>query len=498
MPSMVENSINFPSDIYVCMQQRITKFYYIVILNLIVSAWYLHWRIAYSLNLHALWLSIPLLLAEIYLYIRITIFLVQLWHPNWQPSKFIEQKKHETRVKHAQLVNRLKQLDNITKEVSQAEQLLNSFQIEVKTEPEDLIKVLIWFEELRQSFIPTHAWLECQTVLGEAFDNVICHAHHKMPHETPIQLKVEIFNHSMIIKVWDYGPGFDLEKYCQNKEKESIDLYAENGRGIQIITEVADYCSYTRQLDERNCLLIIKSFAPNTEQQKQNSSDLLGYLYSFYQFMLLSNPQYNQIQDYLDEEKKNIEDRIKQQELAEKKSFSFSKNFNLAIMNKISYLVTFIFFLSPLAYFYTKTIPLQAYNSEFSVHFMPAILLNFLTFFSIGWDVNSHNKWHSQLCLLRYIFVGKYNFCVSGINGESNLLKYRKEDKSILSVYWLKLILCTLTIISIFWGGYQMITDDFYQYFYYSISLLWSIVNLLFLFFIIKEDAVKKDDILKY
>ena len=492
MPSMVENSTHFPSDIYSRMQQRIKKFYYLVILNLIVGVWYFYWRIAYSLNVHALWLSIPLLLAEIYIYIRINLFLLELWQPNWQLSQVFRQKERKITIKRSQLVDCLQQIDNIATEVSQAEKFLNSFQIQVQTEPENLVKVLIWFEKLRQSFIPTRAWLECQTVLGEAFDNVVCHAHKKMPKETPIQLKVEIFNNSLIVKIWDYGPGFDLEEYCQQKEKELVDRYAENGRGIQIITEVADYFSYTRQADERNCLLIVKSFRPNTDRQPQSSDNLLGYLYSFYQLMLLSNPQCDRLQDYLSEERKKIKSEIKQQELKEHKKFYFSDFFNLSIANKLAYLVVVIFFISPLAYFYTNTIPLQYYNPEFGLHFIPTILLTSATFFLISWGINTQNKWYYQLCLLRNLILGKYNFSFSGIDSDTNLPKYKSNKMSISYVYWTKLVLCFLTIVGIVWGSYQMIVNDFHQYSYYSISLIWSIFNLLFLLPILPENATKK------
>ena len=464
MSSLVETSTNFPNDIYSHMQQRIKKFPYIIILNLIVGVWYFYWRITYSLNVHALWLSIPLLLAELYIYIRITIFLVGLWQPNWQLTKIFWQKKEQIHIKRGQLVNRLKQIDNIATEITQAEQFLNSFQIQVQTKPEDIIKVLIWFEELRQSFIPTQAWLECQTVLGEAFDNAVCHAHKKMPEETPIQLKVEIFNHSMIMKIWDYGPGFDLEKYRQQKEKELVDRYAENGRGINIITKVADYFSYIRQDDKRNCLLIVKSFIPNTEQP-QKYFNLLGYLYSFYQLMLLSNPQYNRIERYLDEEKKKLKDELEQKELEEKQIFYFYNIINFSIANKLLYLVTFIFFVSPLAYFYTENIPFKYYNFEFTLHFVPTLLLNLLTFFLISWGIDTKSKWHNQLGHLCYLILGKYNFDPSLIKLEANYYKYTHNDESIVSLK-VKIILAILAGASMVWGGYQMIQDDFTQYSY--------------------------------
>ena len=221
---------------------------------------------------------------------------------------------NQIQIERSQLASRLKQIDNLIPEISQAEHFLQGFQLQVETDTKALTDILGWFEGLKQSFIPNQVWLECQTVLGEAFDNVICHAHEGMPKETPIELKVEIFNQSLIIKIWDYGSGFDLETYYQQKEKEPLDQYAENGRGIQIITEVADYFSYTPQADARNCLLILKSFKPNisSQQQHNSSANLVGYLHALRQLILLPNPQYNQLKDYLMAEKENLINDINQ------------------------------------------------------------------------------------------------------------------------------------------------------------------------------------------
>lgn len=482
MSSIAENSLDFSRDIYSRWQHRVAHYYYIVIINLIVGVWYLHWRIAYSLNADALWLSIPLLLAEIYIYIRNALFLARLWQPNFQQVSVFSQKKQKIQAELAQLGDRLQQINNLTTEVSQAEQFLDSFQLKVQTEPEDIIKVLTWFEALKQSFIPTGAWLECQTVLGEAFDNVVCHAHKTMPKETPIQLKVEIFNNSMIIKIWDYGSGFDLKKYCQQKEQQSVDRYAENGRGIEIISEVADYFSYTRQEDERNCLVILKSFESKIDNEQQDPAHLLGYLYSFYQLMLLSNSQYDQVQNYLNDEKRNIEYNIEQKTKLAQKIFCLYNFFNSLFIDIFSYLVTLILFLAPLVYFYTKTTPFESYDYEFSIHFLPAILLNSITFLIISTSINTPNKWYEKFSLFFYSILGNYDFYASSIKLVNRLEKYKQKNKFNIYLYWVKIPMVCFTAISICWGAYQLISENFVQHSYYLISTIWSIFNVLYLY----------------
>ncbi|MDJ0901156.1 MAG: anti-sigma regulatory factor [Xenococcus sp. MO_188.B8] len=119
--------------------------------------------------------------------------------------------------------------------------------------------VLNWFESLKKPFISRRVWIECQTVLGEAFDNAVIHAHQGLSSETAIEIEVKILSQLIIIKVWDQGPGFDLRSQ-RLKVSQGVDDYAEHGRGVQIFEKVADYFNYGAEQDGRNCLLIIKFF----------------------------------------------------------------------------------------------------------------------------------------------------------------------------------------------------------------------------------------------
>jgi cellulose synthase (UDP-forming) len=63
------------------LSKRTLAFRYLAEINLLFGAWYLQWRVFHSLNWSALWLAIPLLLAEIYCYIGGAIFTIGLWRP---------------------------------------------------------------------------------------------------------------------------------------------------------------------------------------------------------------------------------------------------------------------------------------------------------------------------------------------------------------------------------------------------------------------------------
>ena len=147
----------------------------------------------------------------------------------------------------------------------------SNFKLRVNSELTALGKVLNWFETLKKPFISRRIWIECQTVLGEAFDNAVIHAHKGLSPETTIEIEVEISSQLIIIKVWDQGPGFDL-KFQRLKVSQGVDDYAEHGRGVQIFEKVADYFNYYAEQDGRNCLLIVKFFDEQPRIDKRSLS----------------------------------------------------------------------------------------------------------------------------------------------------------------------------------------------------------------------------------
>jgi anti-sigma regulatory factor (Ser/Thr protein kinase) len=133
-------------------------------------------------------------------------------------------------------------------------------QLQVKTDLNDLIEVLTWFNQLHQDSIPKVDWLMCQTALAEAFTNAVRHAHKDRPPETPINLEAVLSSNSIEIRIWDYGSPFDLE-YEVSILPDEVDQTAIGGRGLYLLKQIADKLSYTRYLD-RNCLLLVKKYTP--------------------------------------------------------------------------------------------------------------------------------------------------------------------------------------------------------------------------------------------
>ena len=77
--AILENAPSFTSNLRQKLRDRTLFFRYLVIINLMLGAWYILWRMAQSLNWISPWLSISLLLAELYMYCGGVLFLIDLW-----------------------------------------------------------------------------------------------------------------------------------------------------------------------------------------------------------------------------------------------------------------------------------------------------------------------------------------------------------------------------------------------------------------------------------
>ncbi|MCL1464835.1 ATP-binding protein [Argonema galeatum] len=131
--------------------------------------------------------------------------------------------------------------------------------LQLHTDLKALPQMLSWFEQLHQPPITKKVWLQCQLALAEAFTNAVRHAHKNQSSEVPIDIEVTILDDRIEMRVWDFGPPFDLEaklnKMVSNEENES-----EGGRGLQLMKSIASSLSYTRTADNRNCLLLVKNY----------------------------------------------------------------------------------------------------------------------------------------------------------------------------------------------------------------------------------------------
>jgi serine/threonine-protein kinase RsbW len=80
-------------------------------------------------------------------------------------------------------------------------------------------------------------------VLTEAMANAIQHANEGDPAKE-VHIEISAVSQRLIIKVFDFGPGFDVEQYI--KPRHPLE---ENGRGIYLIHTIMDEISYNSTND---------------------------------------------------------------------------------------------------------------------------------------------------------------------------------------------------------------------------------------------------------
>jgi cellulose synthase (UDP-forming) len=377
-------------NIQVYTKDRIFLLRFLITINLIFGGWYLFWRANSSINVQAFWISIPLFLAELYVYLGGILFFSGLWRPIArqvrslramkpaipesdlptvdvfitccnEPVELIAQTARaalaidypvtklcvyilddgnaaEVRqmseqlcvedlqtpllVEAAERINAdrlrlqtaLQELELLAPEIPQVERRLQTFYLQTKTNYEALADVLTWFEALRPEFVPQSVWIELQTVLGEGFDNAVCHAHRHLPQETPIEIRATLYTRSVQIEIFDQGPDFDFESRVLNLA-DQIDDDAERGRGLHIFQQIADYISYVRMPDRRNRLLLTKLYAPAPVDNADSPALLTSYLQSCQRLLLLGNPTHMQVSDYLKAEYERCCAQLHQKEL---------------------------------------------------------------------------------------------------------------------------------------------------------------------------------------
>jgi len=136
----------------------------------------------------------------------------------------------------------------------------NKIYLKTNTDINATSEILSWLEQINQPpFANPQTWWELQTLLVEGFINIVEHAHKELPKETPIELEVIRLKEDIEIRMWSCGEPFDLGKQLELTVALE-DNEKERGRGLQIISTIADGLRYELTDDNRYCLFISKHY----------------------------------------------------------------------------------------------------------------------------------------------------------------------------------------------------------------------------------------------
>ncbi|MBD2438409.1 ATP-binding protein [Nostoc sp. FACHB-110] len=141
----------------------------------------------------------------------------------------------------------------------------NRIYIKVNTGITALSDVLIWCEQINQPPIPDkQVWWQCQTLLIEGFANIVEHAHKNLPPTTPVEIELLRSPEYIEIRILSQGGAFDLERQLQITD-ELENNERDRGRGLKIMSALADKLSYEKISSDNYCLLMRKYYSPVKE-----------------------------------------------------------------------------------------------------------------------------------------------------------------------------------------------------------------------------------------
>ncbi|MBE9191652.1 glycosyltransferase [Gloeocapsopsis crepidinum LEGE 06123] len=228
-------------------------FRYLAEINLIFGAWYLSWRITHSINFDALWLAIPLLLAEIYSYFGGVMFVVGLWRP---------------------IVRQVKSLDKLTPPMSRADLPTVDVFITCYNEPPEMV------EQTAKAAL--------------AIDY------------PPTKLRVYVLDdgNSPAIRAMSEKLSIaDLQKPLLQQEAAQID--AERSSLVKRLQELEELAPDTQEAEEW-----LQAISPTQDTRLETK-----FLQRLQQLILLLHPTHPSISDRLSTERQFLEDAIYQKEI---------------------------------------------------------------------------------------------------------------------------------------------------------------------------------------
>ncbi|MEA5568227.1 glycosyltransferase [Anabaena sp. UHCC 0399] len=149
---------------------------------------------------------------------------------------------------------------------------------------------------------------------------------------------------------------------------------------------------------------------------------------------------------------------------------------------------TLIFISCPIIYFFTEIVPVKSYGSDFALHFLPAFIINRLTFLAATWGISASEVWRSEQYAIALfplliqavwsVFTGqKINFQVTPKQRQSGIY---------LRLVWPQLVIFTLTMLGILWSIYRFVTGHLNNPLVHLLNSAWAIYNLLLLWAIIR------------
>ncbi|MBW4683304.1 MAG: glycosyltransferase [Microcoleus vaginatus WJT46-NPBG5] len=650
--SIVENSPSFSGNIRSRLKERTLLFRYLAEINLILGAWYLYWRINNSINYDALWLSVPLLLAEIYSFFGGVMFVIGLWRPlvrqvksldqlmpplprrDWptvdvfitcysEPAEMVEetaraalvidypptklrvyvlddgnspamramteklaiedlqspilqQEAEKLDIERTQLVERLRQLENLAPDIQAAEEFLqaesDSANAKMAGFIERLRQFVLWLPPQHQSVyervqaerksleaaidqkeqelieLARFRYIARPKIAGKAhhakagninyaifsgetsgdFILTLDADHIPKPHflkrvlpyfftynvfagkyennriafvQTPQDFynipKGDPFGHQASLF---YGP------IQQGKDGMNAAFYTGTNAvlrrealvnvGLQYFSD--EFSKDAQRLDEFD---LVGGVSSNSITEDMNTAMRLhgaGWKSLYHNEILAEGLAPDDLSSTLKQRLRwaqgTIQVLVRENPLT-KPGLSFWQRLQYfqTMYSYFSGFATVVFIACPIIYFFTGVIPVKTYGPAFAIHFIPAFVVNRLTFLAASWGIPAREIWRSEQYAIALfpLFIQAVWSVLTNRPIKFQVTPKQRQAGIYLRLVWPQLLVFCLTIVSILWAlGWlvigQMQHPNLEQPLAYALNLAWSIYNLTLLWAIIR------------
>ncbi|WP_242031947.1 glycosyltransferase [Microcoleus sp. FACHB-672] len=154
---------------------------------------------------------------------------------------------------------------------------------------------------------------------------------------------------------------------------------------------------------------------------------------------------------------------------------------------------TVVFIACPIIYFFTGVIPVKTYGPAFAIHFIPAFVINRLTFLAASWGIPAREIWRSEQYAIALfpLFIQAVWSVLTNRPIKFQVTPKQRQAGIYLRLVWPQLLVFCLTIISIVWALCWLVIGQIQhpnleQPMAYVLNLAWSIYNLTLLWAIIR------------
>ncbi|MEH2239324.1 glycosyltransferase [Nostoc sp.] len=649
--SISDNSSNFSGNSRSTLKKRTLLFRYLAEINLIFGIWYLQWRITHSINFDALWISIPLLIAEIYSYFGGVMFVIGLWRPlvrqiksldqmippiprsDWptvdvfvtcynEPPEIVEEtvkaaltmdypptklqvyvlddgnsadmramterlciedlqsaqlQREAERIdaEHSCLLERLKQLENLTPNTQAAEQWLQASSEPVVNQfatefVQSLRQFILWLPPAHQSIsdrltterkaleeairkkelelvelarfryiarpkpvgVPHHAKagnLNYAIFSGETSGQFILtlDADHipkpqflkrVLPYFCTYNLLTGKYDQNQIAFVqtpqdfYNIPPGdpFGHQAHLfygplqQGKDGMNAAFYTGTDAvlrrealisvGLQYFAD--EYAKNEKRLDE---FQLIGGVSSNSITEDMNTAMRLhgaGWKSVYHHELLAEGLAPNDLKSTLKQRLRwaqgTIQVLVRENPLT-KPGLSFWQRLHYfkTMYSYFSGFATLVFISCPIVYFFTDIVPVKTSGPDFALHFLPAFIINRLTFIAATWGIPAREVWRAEQYAISLfpLFIQAVLSVFFGGNLKFKVTPKQRQSGVYLQLVWPQLLVFVLTILGILWSLYHFAIGDLNNPLVHLLNGAWAIYNLLLLWAIIRASV---------